>query len=573
MTTAVQNYGPTLPISIDVDKEKYRDEGESFEESVDRLALITDSGFVQDTYEMLAHQRFLPAGRVRAAIGSKKAVTAYNCFVSATIKDSMDSIMDAATRAATTQRFGGGIGYDFSLLRPKGALIKKIGSNSSGPVSFMEIFNAVTGTIKAAGHRRGAQMFVLRIDHPDIEEYIEAKNNTTRFTNANLSVAITDAFMEAVRDDTMFSLQFNGLNYRAVRARELWDKLMRATWDWAEPGVIFIDRINDANNLWYVEDIVATNPCGEQPLPPNGACLLGSFNMVKYLVDDIGLNFDFHKLAADVRLAVRLMDNVIDNTSYPLPEQEIEAKNKRRMGLGVTGMANAIEAMGSPYGTPQYIEVMEDVLAFIRDVAYDESANLAKEKGAFPAFSPEYLSSEFIQTLSPRTREKIATYGIRNSHLLSIAPTGTISLAADNVSSGIEPVFSHEYSRDIIMPDGVRTETIQDYGLRVFGVRGKTAMELTATEHVMVQAAAQKYVDSAVSKTCNVGDDVSFNDFKNIYMLAWENGAKGCTTFRPAGKRMGILREAKADVDEQIEMVSEGAACFIDFETGTRTCE
>ena len=579
-------YGPTLPISEQIHKEKYRSEGETFHEAMTRVAeaLKDDEPHFNQFRNILYNQRFLPAGRVQSAKGAPRTVTPYNCFVSRTIDDSMEGIMDAAKEAARTMQLGGGIGYDFSTLRPHGALIKSLDSRSSGPLSFMAIFDSVCHTIASAGHRRGAQMGVLRVDHPDIEKFIRAKNNSTELTGFNISVGVTDAFMEAVKTNGQFDLVFEGRVYSTVNARALWDDILRSTWDWAEPGILFIDRINRKNNLHYCEEIVATNPCGEQPLPPYGACLLGSFNLTKYVVPGNGSGnsryvFNMNTLKTDIPFVVRAMDNVVDRATYPLPEQEKQAKDTRRMGLGVTGVANAIEALGHAYGTKTFIRVLEDIMSTIRDVCYETSVQLAKEKGAFPLFRPEYLNSEFAATLPTRIRLSIQEHGIRNSHLLSVAPTGTISLSADNVSSGIEPVFSHFYDRTIQTFDGPKVERVSDYGYREFGVKGMTADELSVFDHVRVLNVASKYVDSACSKTCNVGDDVTWEQFKQVYMDAYEGGSSGCTTFRASGKRYGILNASTSEdvVDEKPEekdnFIDEGGACYFDPTTGLRKCE
>jgi ribonucleoside-diphosphate reductase alpha chain len=582
-------YGPTLPVSKEIHAMKYRGQGESFKEAMARVADAlkdTEEHFLKFK-DILYNMRFLPAGRVQAAMGAPRTVTPYNCFVSKTIDDSMDDIMDSAKEAATTMRLGGGIGYDFSTLRPRGDNIRSLNSRSSGPVSFMGIFDSVCRTISSAGHRRGAQMGVLRVDHPDILEFIKAKNNHDNLTNFNVSVGVTDEFMQKVYYDGDFDLRFDGHVHETVRARALWDAILRSTWDWAEPGILFIDRINKKNNLWYCETIAATNPCGEQPLPPYGACLLGSFNLTKYIkwvYDQGGTGggyvFDYEQLKHDIPYVVRAMDNVVDRATYPLPEQEQEAKNKRRMGLGVTGVANAIEALGHPYASDGFMEVLEEVMTIIRDGAYKASVELAIEKGSFPLFKQEYLESDFAKSLPEELRSLIKTYGIRNSHLLSVAPTGTISLSADNISSGIEPVFSLGYNRTIRTYDGEVVERVDDYGYRVFGIRGRTADQLEVLDHVRVLNLASKYVDSACSKTCNVGDDVTWDEFKEVYMEAYMGGASGCTTFRAAGKRYGILN-ANADediaeqpvVEDDQDFVDEGGACYYDPETGLRSCE
>ncbi len=581
--------GPKLGISEEIHAMKYRSKGETFREAMTRVAQSLQDGeeHFQNFRDALYHMRFLPAGRVQSAMGAPRTVTPYNCFVSMTIPDSMEGIMQAAAEAAKTMQLGGGIGYDFSTLRPHGAHIRSLDSRSSGPLSFMGIFDALCKTISSAGHRRGAQMGVLRVDHPDIQEFIRAKNNSTSFTQFNLSVGVTDAFMEAVKNDTDFDLVFDGRVYSTVKATALWDDILRCTWDWAEPGILFIDRINKKNNLAYCEYIAATNPCGEQPLPPNGACLLGSFNLTQYMEkDEDGLwEFNYEKLQHDIPNVVRAMDNVVDRATYPLESQEKEAKDKRRMGLGVTGVANAIEAMGYPYGSDAFLNELEKIMTVIRDTCYRTSVSLAVEKGPFPLFKKEYLDSDFMLSMPDDIRDLIATHGIRNSHLLSVAPTGTISLSANNVSSGIEPVFSHFYDRTIQTFDGPRVERVEDYAYREFGIEGETADSLSVFDHVKVLNLASKYVDSACSKTCNVGDDVTWEQFKQVYMAAYDGGSSGCTTFRASGKRFGILNAATSEdatpekdsgdhsfVDES-SVDEVGGACYFDPATGLRTCE
>jgi ribonucleoside-diphosphate reductase alpha chain len=561
------NYGPQLRLSQEIDEVKYRQTGEDFYSKVVRIAdaLKDDADHFEQFKDILRHMRFLPAGRVQNAMGAARQTTALNCFVSGPVMDSMESIMLRATEAAETMRKGGGIGYSFSHLRPRGDLIKSLDSRSSGPVSFMGIFDAICQTIASSGHRRGAQMGVLRVDHPDIEQFISAKHNSDKLTGFNISVGVTDEFMHHLIKKQPFPLRFEGKVYKEVDPVALWDMIMRNTWDHAEPGVVFLDRMNDMNNLYYCETIEATNPCAEQPLPPFGACLLGSFNLVKY-VNHVDQEFDWRQFREDIRVTVRAMDNVIDRTIYPLPEQQKEAENKRRMGLGITGLANAGEMMGLPYASDSFMEFMETVLRNLRDTCYDESAELAKEKGPFPLWEWEaYSNSKFIRTLPDEIQHKIATTGIRNSHLTSIAPTGTISLTADNVSSGIEPPFALFYDRTIEGFDGQSIERVEDYAYSL-GIKGRTANEIEADEHVKVLALASQYVDSAVSKTCNVGDHVEYDDFKELYYKAWLSGCKGITTFRAAGMRKGILNEAN-DNEPKAE------ACFIDPDTGQRSCE
>lgn len=563
---------------------KYRGEGENFREAVNRVAsaLKNNDEHFHEFRDIMLDMRFMPAGRIQSAMGATRATTPYNCYVSGTIEDSFvhgdGSIMQRAAEAASTMRMGGGIGYDFSTLRPKGALIRKLQSHSSGPIAFMDIFNAVCKCVASSGHRRGAQMGVLRVDHPDIEEFIHAKQNTSALTGFNLSIAVTDEFMAAVKVGASFDLRWGGEVYKTVDARALWETIMRSTWDWAEPGVLFIDTINRMNNLNYCETIAATNPCGEQPLPPFGACLLGSFNLAKYIVPKtvraLGVpawEFNWQRLALDIAPVVRAMDNVVDRARYPLPEQEHEAKSKRRMGLGVTGLANAAEALGFPYGSSEFLGFQEEVLKMIAVESYRASALLAYEKGSFPMFDKtEFLRSEFVQKLPLDVQTMIEELGIRNSHLTSIAPTGTISLCADNVSSGIEPVFDYVTQRPVNTPGGVELVEVEDYGLANFGVKGKRASEVTAQEHVAVLASAQKWVDSSVSKTCNMDGSMPWEDFKALYMTAWESGAKGCTTFNIDGKRMALLTGKSAPKEDDGPMVE--TSCQIDPDTGRREC-
>lgn len=563
--------GPQLPFSDRLHATKYRSPGESFGESQDRVAsaLTTTPEQYHATREIMRGMRFMAGGRVQSAAGAPKVTTPYNCFVSGPIADSFvhgdGCIMDRAKEAASTMRMGGGIGYDFSTLRPRGAMIKKLGSVSSGPVAFMDIFNAVCHCTASSGNRRGAQMGVLRVDHPDIEEFIQAKQNHDRLTGFNISVAVTDEFMAAVRAGTPFDLRWGGQVWSTIDARNLWDMIMRSTYRWAEPGVLFIDRINGQNNLAYCEQIVATNPCGEQPLPPFGACLLGSFNLVKYL-DGIGRGFDFDRFAQDIPRIVRAMDRVVDIAQFPLKEQQMEALSKRRMGLGVTALANAGEVIGQPYGSTGFLAFEEDVLTALRDEAYRASALLAKELGAFPLFDrDQYLARPFIRELPEDIRDLIAKHGIRNSHLLSIAPTGTISLCADNVSSGIEPVFSYSQRRVVKTADGEEMHELEDYAVRVHGVRGRRAEEVSPEEHLAVLATAQRLVDSSVSKTINVPREIGWEEFKGVYMRAWDLRCKGVTTYRP-GERGAVLTAADDDL-------KPASACSLDPVTGRSNCE
>lgn len=577
-----RNYeGPIMTIAQEIDEMKYRQKGETFDDKIKRIARALSDGdehrFVLE--DILGEMRFLPAGRVQSAIGSNRITTAYNCFVSGEIEDSMDSIMERAKEAAETMRKGGGIGYDFSKLRPRGDLIKSLDSKSSGPISFMQVFDSVCQTIASSGHRRGAQMGVLRIDHPDVLDFIRAKRNNDKLTGFNISVGITDAFMDALENGTEYELMFNGEVRGSLSAQEVWDEVMSSTWDWAEPGVLFIDRIKEMNNLWYCEEIYATNPCGEQPLPAYGACLLGSFNLTKYLEKEKkGYVFNFKQFKSDIKPVVQAMDNVVDRTIYPLKAQEDEAKNKRRMGLGVTGMANAGEMLGYPYASKEFMTWAEKIFACLRDNCYKASAMLAKEKGAFPLFRREYLKSNYIRSLPASVQSLIREHGIRNSHLTSIAPTGTISIIGDNVSGGIEPVYSHKYDRTIQTFDGPIVETVEDYAYS-HGVEGRTADGISVNDHLNVLLLAQHYIDSACSKTCNVSGDVDYDSFKQVYVNAWKGGAKGCTTFRIDGKRFGIFNETveeETKVSSETEAVAQEEdkveACFIDPATGIKEC-
>lgn len=591
MSTDTKSWGPKTEVGQWVMNTKYLEDGETFKQGVSRVAdaLKDSSEHFLSFREILGDQRFLVGGRIMAAMGATRRTTPLNCYVMDTISDSMKGILKVLGDAAETMRLGGGVGYDFSTLRPRGANIKTLSSESSGPVSFMDVFNAMCGTISSAGHRRGAQMGVLNVAHPDIEEFIESKCNHHRFLNFNISVAVTDEFMRAVENGEEFQLRYpvysrdDASIHRSVDARALWDKILRATWDWAEPGVLFIDQINRKNNLWYCERIAATNPCGEQPLPPHGACLLGSFNLTKYLrkVGDSPevWGFDIHKFIADIPPVVRALDNVYDRAIFPLEEQKAEGQNKRRMGLGITGLANAGEVMGMAYGSPAFIEFQRAVMTTLRDAAYRASIELAKEKGPFKMFDPvQYIKSEFVMTLPPDIQEDIMVHGIRNSHLLSVAPTGTISMGADNVSSGIEPVFSLESLRNINTKDGIRTSELKDWAWANHKVRGRTTDKVTIAEHLTVLNLASSLVDSAVSKTVNIGDQVTWDEFKDVYYQAWKGGASGCTTFRISGERMGMMVK-KTTEDKPDEALSEipeyleGTACYVDPQTGVKTCE
>ncbi len=577
--------GPQVPFCDSIGADKYRLPDESFEEACKRVSTtLADSiGHEAEFNDILRDMRFLPAGRVLAGAGAPKRVTLFNCYVSGTIHDSFVdgpdahdpdpdsiSIMESVTQAVRTMRQGGGIGFDFSTIRPSGDVIKGVQATTDGPLAFMPLHDAACRATSSSGNRRGALMGTLRVDHPDILKFVKAKRNEHALRGFNISIGVTDAFMRALTKGEPFPLKFGGKVYQMIDPNELWEQVMESTWDWAEPGVLFMDTINRENNLWYCEKIATTNPCGEQPLPPYGACLLGSFNLVKYVTKGNGRYYlDMDRLKADIPAVVRAMDNVVDLSIYPLEKQSREAKNKRRMGLGITGVANALEAMGAPYGSFQYTEMQSNILRNITESCYKASIALARTKGAFPAFDAElYSKGKFIQRLPDEIQDGIKRFGIRNSHLTSIAPTGTISMYADNVSSGIEPVFAINQRREVLMPEGKRTIDLQDYGFRVFGVKPKTTANVTLKEHLGVLLSATKHIDSAVSKTCNVDDNVTYDGFKSIYTDAWEGGAKGCTTFNKKGKRGGIL----TDTDTKKEEAPAGEACYYDPSTGQKSC-
>ncbi len=495
---------------------------------------------------------FIPAGRILAGAGTGRAVTLFNCFVMGILDDSITGIFDGLKEAALTLQQGGGIGHDFSTLRHKGAAVHSVGADASGPLSFMDCWDAMCRTIMSAGARRGAMMGTLRCDHPDIEAFVDAKRDKTRLRNFNVSVLVTDAFMQAVAADASWDLKFGDEVVRVVSARALWQRIMRATYDVAEPGVIFIDRVNRLNPLSYCEDIACTNPCGEQPLPPYGACLLGSLNLTRFVDDGFlaAARLDEWKLADAAKLAIRFLDNVIEVSNYPLAEQRAEAFAKRRLGLGVTGLANALAMLGLRYGSADAAAMTKRWMAVIQRAAIEASTDLAMEKGCFPKFDAAiYLVTEYAGALPEDLRIRIKSKGMRNGLLTSVAPTGTISLLAGNVSSGIEPVFALKQERRILERDGShRIETLKDYGQAVLeqtGQRAKlvTMASLSPPEHLLMQQAAQAHVDSSISKTINVPPDFPFSDFVSVYEQAWAMGLKGCTTFRPNAVTGSILTE------------------------------
>jgi ribonucleoside-diphosphate reductase alpha chain len=518
-------------------------------------------------YSLLQDFKFLPGGRILAGAGTGRMVTLFNCFVMGTIEDSLDGIFTALKEGALTMQQGGGVGYDFSTLRPSGAVARTVGSTASGPVSFMHIWDAMCATLISAGNRRGAMMATLRCDHPDIETFVDAKRDPDKLRNFNVSVLVSDAYMQAVEADDDWPLVFpvrsvggdgaiierrwSGAQQpepcrvvRTVKARQLWARITQAAYDCAEPGVLFVDRINQFNNLYWCEHISATNPCGEIPLPPFGACDLGSLNLTRFVSQPFSpdAHLDIAAIGEAAFEAIRLLDNVISASRYPLPVQEREAHSKRRIGLGVTGLADSLIMLNLHYGSDEARQLAGRIMETIRDKAYAASIELAREKGPFPLFEKEpYLASPFIRTLPDLLREGIARHGIRNSHLLAIAPTGTISLLANNVSSGIEPLPSVSYQRRIRERDGsFSTHTLEAQSVRLWKTQHEglppalvTVDELKPADHLAMQAVIQPYVDNAISKTINAPASMSFAEFQDVYAKAWRLGLKGVTVFRP----------------------------------------
>lgn len=588
----------TQPISQDVLAEKYLAAGEQTAEDLFRR--VSKALADQEKPELRAEwaEKFfqnmqagaIGAGRIMAAAGLDTKATLINCFVQpvADATNGFDEhgnpgIYTALSQAAETMRRGGGVGYDFSNLRPKGAKVKGTNSFASGPCSFIDVFDASCTTVESAGARRGAQMGVMRIDHPDVLDFITAKRQKGRWNNFNVSVGVTSAFMQAVESDAQWELVHiatpsdnqieEGAHqredgkwvYRTVAARELWDTIMKSAYDFAEPGILFIDNINTDNNLYYAETIAATNPCGEQPLPPYGCCDLGPIILTKFVRDAFTENahFDFEAFRAAVSIQVRMLDNVLDATVWPLPEQHKESQQKRRIGVGFTGLGDALIMLGLKYNSEAGVAQGEEIARNMRDAAYLASVELAKEKGAFPLFDADkYLQSGFTQRLPEEIRAAIRKHGIRNSHLLSIAPTGTVSLAfADNASNGIEPPFSWTYQRKKRTADGGNAfYTVEDHAYRLykakFGANAElpdyfvSALEMTAAEHVAMMRAVQPYIDTAISKTVNIPADYPFEDFKNLYMESWKAGLKGCATYRP-NDTLGAVLSVEAPKTEE----------------------
>jgi ribonucleoside-diphosphate reductase alpha chain len=546
------------------------------------------SEWEQRFYEALTGFKFLPGGRILAGAGSGKDVTLFNCFVMGAIEDSLDGIFDALKESATTMQQGGGIGLDFSTLRPAGAAAKRTGTTASGPVSFMHMWDSMCATMISSGNRRGAMMATLRCDHPDIELFVQAKRDPQALRNFNLSVLVTDALMEAVRRDRDWPLLFPAAGIdaqgrcpqvertwsgsvgpvsccilRSIRARDLWDAIARAAYDCAEPGVLFVDRINRENNLGYREQISATNPCGEVPLPPYGACDLGAINLTEFVrmpfTDEASLDLD--GVSDLTGIALRMLDNLIDVSRYPLPRQAYMARSTRRIGLGITGLADALIMLGLHYGEEAARQAAATTMRTICHSAYRASAKLAEEKGPFPHFDRDsYLSSPFVRRLPQDLPESIRKSGIRNSHLVSIAPTGTISLLANNISSGIEPVFSFRHQRALRLrgADPICTE-LEDHAFHLWCSRGGDpqrlppafveASSLPPEDHLAMQAVLQPHVDNAISKTINVPRELPFETLRSVYEKAFEAGLKGCTAYRPNPVTGAVLSTGQASLE------------------------
>ena len=505
--------------------------------------------------DTLADFAFLPGGRILAGAGTARRVTLFNCFVMGTVEDSLDGIFAALRESALTMQQGGGIGIDFSTLRPRAALADATGGIASGPVSFMDLWNQMSDTVTGTGPRRGAMMGTLSCDHPDVADFVDAKRRPGRLTHFNLSVLVRDEFMRAVDVDADWTLTFPRAGVeRTVRARALWDAIVDSAYESAEPGVLFIDRIRAEDNLAYAETISATNPCGEIPLPPYGACDLGSINLTRFVrapfTADAALDHD--ALAATAGVAVRMLDNVYDVSRFPLPQQEAAARASRRLGLGITGLADTLAMLGLHYATAGARAAAAGAMRTICEAAYVASIELARERGGFPRFDRErYLAAPFVARLPVHVRDAIARHGIRNSHLTAIAPAGTISLLAGNVSSGLEPMFALEYARDVQQPDGTTARVdVRAYAVARFrALSGDaplpaafvTAREVGPDAQLAMQAALQPHVDNAISKTTNVSADIPRDEFRRIYRRAWELGLKGCTVFRPNAVTGAVL--------------------------------
>ncbi len=501
--------------------------------------------------------QFLPGGRILAGAGTQHAVTLFNCFVMDIAEDSMTGIFDALREGALTLQQGGGIGYDFSVLRPAGTMAVRTGMPASGPVSFMQIWDAMCGVLLSTGARRGAMMGVLSCDHPDIEAFIDAKADARLLRHFNVSVRVSDRFMRAVKDNHEWPLVFGGTVYRTVKARELWHKIIRHAYDFAEPGVLFGDTINRMNNLFYCETINATNPCGEIPLPSYGACDLGAINLTQFISAPFTAQakLNWTALEETVRIATRFLDDVITVSKYPLPAQENMAHQTRRIGLGVTGLADLFVMLGLRYGSKASADLARDIMKKMAEATWQTSIELAREKGIFPLYSKAYLQGEFVKTLDASLQKQLATHGVRNSHHNTIAPAGTISLLANNISNGIEPVFQASYHRKVRQAnDDVVTYRVEDYA---YHLHQKTQKDLppawidtnalTPSEHLLIQGAMQPYIDNAISKTINLPADFPFDQLTDVYSEAYKMGLKGCTIFRPNAVTGSVLESDKTE--------------------------
>jgi ribonucleoside-diphosphate reductase alpha chain len=603
---AEELYGPKTEFSKWIHADRHRGPEEQFDDYAVRFARATardNNRVFYRSLDHLRHQRILPGGRQQVSVGRPFATTAFNCFVGPVILDSIDGIFDVLRRGAITMGAGGGIGWDFSSIRPSGEPVRGLGGmgSAAGPIEFARPFSEMCKVL-IRSWARGAMMMTLRADHPDITKFIVAKRDLQALNAFNISVTVPDKFMEALANDGLIELKFGDQVFTEARAWDIWGPIMESNWDSAEPGVIFIDRINRLNPLYYCEAIYTTNPCAEQPLPPNGCCLLGSYNMVKFLVprhqelpklDESDpkiavlhqqhqskpysvYDLDWELFDEAVEMSVRMYDNVIDRSIYPLPEQREEEMAKRRMGVGPAGMADCLAVMGYEYGSPAYLDMQDRILERAMNKAYLTSSQLAREKKkSFPLYDVEkYAEGEFFKRLDDEVQHHIVRHGLRNGLLTSIAPTGTISLDADNVSGGIEPAFALSQQRTISGPRfGTKEVDLVNYAYNFYSIKGKTADQVTPEEHISVLCRAQHWIDSSISKTCNIkgqvqgqGPGTTFEEFEKLYMMAYEGGAKSCTTYNSTGKREGILKSN----DQPVE---EGAVCTFDPATGERSCE